>query len=84
MGDMIDARGLSCPQPVFETRKKMLSLSHGNFTVLVDSPTARDNIIRLAAGQGWRTVVETSHDEYTISLEKTCGDASQIFSAEGL
>jgi tRNA 2-thiouridine synthesizing protein A len=70
MADIIDVRGFSCPQPVFETRKKMLSLGSGSFSIQADSPTARDNILRLAESEGWTVKVETTEGEYRITLEK--------------
>jgi selenium metabolism protein YedF len=43
----IDARGLKCPEPVIRT-KRMIESACGPFTVLVDNPTARDNVQRFA------------------------------------
>jgi tRNA 2-thiouridine synthesizing protein A len=70
MTDILDVRGLSCPQPVFETRKKMQSLTRGSFIVKADSPTARDNIIRLAGHEGWKESIEFDNGEFRITLTK--------------
>ena len=47
MSQIIDARGLSCPQPVLVTKKAM---DKGEFPieVLVDTVTSRDNVRRMA------------------------------------
>ena len=43
----IDCTGLNCPEPVIRT-KRMIESACGPFTVLVDNPTARDNVTRFA------------------------------------
>lgn len=53
MSEKIDARGLSCPQPVIMTNKKMKEIGRGAFEVLVDTVTAKENITRLAQQSGW-------------------------------
>jgi tRNA 2-thiouridine synthesizing protein A len=53
MTEIIDARGLSCPQPVLLTLSKMRELGTGEFTVLIDNETSRENVTRAARNQGW-------------------------------
>ncbi len=57
---MVDARGLPCPTPVVKTRE---ALQRGcqRLEVLVDNPTARDNVTRFAASQGCS--VEVSEED---------------------
>lgn len=50
MAEVIDARGLACPQPVILTKKALDAA--GEATVLVDNETAVENIRRLASGRG--------------------------------
>lgn len=50
MADVIDARGLACPQPVILTKKALDAA--GEATVLVDNETAVENLKRLASGRG--------------------------------
>lgn len=66
----VDTRGLACPQPVLLT-KNALSKDN-NLEVLVDNNTAKNNILRFAAGQGCKTsVIEAeASDEYVIKIEK--------------
>lgn len=58
----IDARGLSCPQPVLETRKALTGRAAGEGTILVDTVTSRENVSRFARSQGWNVSWEESTD----------------------
>ena len=59
---VVDARGLSCPQPVMLTRQTIRKLDKGTVEVLVDSGTARDNVSRIARNTGWKVTVEEKSD----------------------
>jgi TusA-related sulfurtransferase len=61
----IDARGLSCPQPVIDT-KKALDKKPENVTVLVDNQAALENVTRYA--KAVKYTVQTSQDGDTWSL----------------
>lgn len=50
MSELINAKGLSCPEPVVLTKKALDS--HDEVTVIVDNQAARENIKRLAANSG--------------------------------
>jgi TusA-related sulfurtransferase len=65
----VDARGLSCPEPVILTRKAM---QQGQFPVrvLVDTGTARDNISRMAQSAGCDVAVEANSDGFVLTLMK--------------
>ena len=43
---IIDARGLSCPEPVLLTQEALRASAGAAFAVIVSSPTARDNVER--------------------------------------
>lgn len=64
--EKVDARGLSCPQPVILTHKKMKDLGRGTFEVLVDTETSKENITRLAQQSGWD--IETTREGGDIRL----------------
>ncbi len=67
----VDARGLSCPQPVMLTRQAIEKLTKGTVEVLVDSHTARENISRLATNSGWIVTIEGQPEgSYRIVLKK--------------
>ena len=60
MKESVDARGLACPAPVVKT-KDALKRGIQDIEVLVDNPTARDNVSRFASSQGCR--VEVNQEE---------------------
>ena len=67
----IDARGLSCPQPVI-LAQKALSASPAQATVLVDNRTAQQNVTRFAQQAGYRvSTTQSAPGEYLLTLEKT-------------
>jgi|UniRef100_A0A7C3Z2D9 TusA-related sulfurtransferase len=71
MTDQVDARGLSCPQPVLLTMEKLRTLSGGELVVLVDTDTSRENVSRAAASLGWQVkAVQPVGDEFRITLQK--------------
>ena len=65
----IDARGLSCPEPVIMTRKALVS-GEQSYEVLVDNPASRENVTRYAEHQGYSVSVTEQDGEYTLSLRK--------------
>ena len=70
MTERIDARGLSCPQPVVLTKNKMKEIGQGTFEVIVETGTSRDNITRLANYEGWNINVKEEGDEFILTLSK--------------
>ena len=63
----IDARGLSCPQPVILTQNA-LSEGSGNYKVLVNSPTAKDNVKKFALQKGFYVEVEEESEDSVINI----------------
>ena len=49
----VDARGLSCPQPVLLAQAAIKNMNKGVVQVLVDSVTASDNVTRVMKKSGW-------------------------------
>jgi tRNA 2-thiouridine synthesizing protein A len=69
--NIINACGLSCPQPALLTRQTLSSLAGGAVQVLVDSATARDNVVRTAQKAGWQATAKSQADgSIQISLTK--------------
>ena len=62
----IDARGLSCPAPVLETKAAVESRQPQRIDVLVDNEPARQNVARYLESQGYRTHVDQDGDLYTV------------------
>ncbi len=71
MAATVDARGLSCPQPVLMTLEAIKSGQDSELLVLVDTDTSKENVSRAAESQGWRIGEVLSEGEgYRISLHK--------------
>ena len=66
----VDARGLSCPQPVLETKRAIEGLSAGRVEVLVDTATSRDNVSRFGGSRGWRVEKEEREEGFLVVLLK--------------
>ncbi|MCD8138899.1 MAG: sulfurtransferase TusA family protein [Planctomycetaceae bacterium] len=65
---IVDARGLSCPEPVLLTQQA-LGRDLATFTVLVSSPTARDNVDRLLQSVGRRFSLEADSEDWRFLVE---------------
>lgn len=69
MSIQIDARGLSCPLPVMHTKKAVIE-GVADLTVLVDSGTAKQNVVNLLSDAGYETGVVQGDDAWTISAKR--------------
>lgn len=67
--ETIDARGLSCPQPVILVKK---AIDKGDFPIEVtlDSETSRENVTRIATHVGCSVHVEEQGDLFTLRIDK--------------
>jgi len=54
MDKVVDARGLSCPQPVILTLDTIKNLDKGEMEILVDTDTAKENVTRAVKSKGWQ------------------------------
>jgi len=63
MSDTIDARGLSCPQPVLLTLSAVKTAAGNEVFVLVDTDTSVENITRAVGKQGWRIKDTRAHED---------------------
>ena len=71
MSTVVDARGLSCPQPVLMTLEEIKKVTKGEIEVLVDTDTSKENVSRAAESQQWQ--VQDIHEEgegYRIKIKK--------------
>ena len=66
---MLDARGLSCPEPVVMIRKAMASKAD-EYTMVVDNPTAKENVTRYAEHQGYTVTVSENGADFTLTMKK--------------
>ncbi len=71
MNTKIDARGLSCPQPVLMTLDEIKAGKTSEIEILVDTDTSKENVSRAATSQGWEvTDVSEGCNEYKITIRK--------------
>jgi TusA-related sulfurtransferase len=71
MAEIVDASGLSCPQPVLMTLNKIKALNKGTIEVLVDTDTSKENVSRAAKSQGWEVAeVTESNTGYRLLIRK--------------
>ncbi len=71
MSNTVDARGLSCPQPVLDTLNAIAAMDGGTLEILVDTEASKENVCRAIQGKGWTldTVTENG-GEYRIRISK--------------
>ena len=71
MAATVDARGLSCPQPVIMILDEIKKGKDNEIIVLVDTDTSRENVSRAAESQGFRVNDVTAEGEgYRITIAK--------------
>jgi tRNA 2-thiouridine synthesizing protein A len=63
MSTQVDARGLSCPQPVLMTLDEIKKGASEEIEVLVDTDTSKENVSRAAENQGWQVKEVLEHEE---------------------
>jgi TusA-related sulfurtransferase len=65
----IDARGLSCPQPVVLVNR---AVAEGNtdLEIIVDNEVSRENVTRLATKRGLKTDARQEGTDIVIRTEK--------------
>ncbi|MFO7596534.1 MAG: sulfurtransferase TusA family protein [Desulfocurvibacter africanus] len=69
MTKVVDARGLSCPQPVMKAQE---AIKAGDFPikVLVDTVTSRENVRRMAEHQGCQVEITQDEDEFHLIITR--------------
>ena len=65
----IDARGLSCPEPVILISQAMKS-GEKAYEIIVDNRVSRENVTRYAEHQGYKVDVTEADGEYTLAIRK--------------
>ncbi|MFZ5906761.1 MAG: sulfurtransferase-like selenium metabolism protein YedF [Nitrospirota bacterium] len=74
MAYQVDARGLSCPQPVLKTKEAIEQAQGGSLVVVVDNEASRDNVKRFIENAG--IVIdrmETLGKDFYIHTKETAG-----------
>ena len=70
----IDCRGLACPKPVIETKKKIDIIGGGSLIVIVDNEIAKENIRKFAQSKNLQVEIEIKEDDYYLTLTKAEAD----------
>ena len=65
----IDARGLSCPEPVILISQAMKS-GENAYEIIVDNRVSRENVTRFAEHHGYAVSVSEADGEFTLSIRK--------------
>lgn len=65
----LDARGLSCPEPVIMIKNAMAS-GEDSYEIIVDNHASKENVTRFAEHAGYNVSVEENEGEYTLSIKK--------------
>ena len=65
----IDARGLSCPEPVILASQAMKS-GENAYEIIVDNRVSRENVTRYAEHQGYTVSVTEADGEFTLAIRK--------------
>jgi tRNA 2-thiouridine synthesizing protein A len=65
----IDARGLSCPQPVVLT-SQAINEGADNLEVIVDNEVSKENVLRVAKKYNMRTDVRKEDQDIVIQMSK--------------
>jgi selenium metabolism protein YedF len=69
----VDCRGMSCPQPVLETKKAMEKPGAEQVLVLVDNPGSKENVRRFAESQGYGVNITEEKGVFSLRLQKAAG-----------
>ena len=65
----VDARGMSCPQPVLMAKKTFESNKNG-FEILVDNNVAKENVSRFVKNAGLKVKVEEIGEDFLVKASK--------------
>jgi len=66
----VDARGLSCPEPVLITSQELNTMSSGTVYVRVSNVAAGENITRMAKSKGWQVEFTNEGEDIVLTLRK--------------
>lgn len=67
--NIVDARGLSCPEPVI-LAKNEADKGTKNFTVLVDIEVAKENVTRMLENAGYKVAIKENGGDFELTATK--------------
>lgn len=86
MAEMLDCRGLVCPEPVIRTRA-LLEHNPEDVEVLVDNAPASENVSRLLAKSGYAPQVEKREEKlWAVTAHRagiSCAAAEEVIASAG-
>lgn len=68
--NILDLRGLSCPMPVFETKKAIEKTSFSGIIIIVDTKTSVENIERLLSNYQNMEYTIDEKEDFRITIQK--------------
>ncbi|OPY71836.1 MAG: SirA-like protein [Syntrophorhabdus sp. PtaU1.Bin058] len=66
----LDLRGLSCPQPVLETKNAIDDRSFDSFEILIDTRTSLENIQRLLSTRGDLKYTVDEGEDFKVNISR--------------
>ncbi|MDI6709551.1 MAG: sulfurtransferase-like selenium metabolism protein YedF [Bacillota bacterium] len=81
MGDVIDARGRPCPQPVLMT-KAALDEGRTAFAVLVDNEGSAQNVSRFAANAGCQASIVPEDGVFRVEVSRNGGGSTPVHTGD--
>lgn len=70
MSQVIDCKGLKCPQPVINTKKYFDSVESGEAEVIVDNEVAKMNVLKFAESNGFKAEAKEESGIFTVRIIK--------------
>lgn len=70
MSQIIDCKGLKCPQPVINTKKYFDSVESGEAEVIVDNEVAKMNVLKFAESNGFKAEAKEESGIFTVRIIK--------------
>jgi selenium metabolism protein YedF len=70
MNNIIDCKGLKCPQPVINTKKHFDSIEKGSAEIIVDNEVAKNNVSKFAESNGFICEVKENEGIYHLFICK--------------
>ncbi|MBU2054720.1 MAG: sulfurtransferase TusA family protein [Proteobacteria bacterium] len=71
MAKTIDARGLSCPQPVLMTLDEIKTGKADEIIVMVDNDASKENVSRAAVSRGWMVAnIDEKNGVFNVTIKK--------------
>lgn len=75
MDNIINCKGLNCPEPVINAKKYFDSINKGEGTVIVDNEVAKNNIIKFAKNNNYLSeIIKKESELYYIKVVKEAGN----------